>query len=344
VRDAHREVNDVPRKDIIVIGASAGGMEPIRTILGGLPADFSGSLFIAVHMSPDSPGILPSIYDRFGLLPVEAARDGERIVPGRVYVAPPDRHLMIEPGRMCVARGPKENRFRPAVDPLFRSAAQTYGPRVVGIILSGGLDDGTSGLWTVKQLGGTVIVQDPKEAMAPSMPQSAIQHVRVDHVVHADEIAPLLVRLAATAADAREGDVVPENVEIEVNIAKSDEAKDAGVFKLGEPSIFACPECHGVLLQMKDGAPLRFRCHTGHAYSVESLLSEMDEAIEETLWSAIRALDERAMLLRHAEHLPGGQSTSATDFAAAAADTQQRADAVRQVLLNNEEQKTAQQR
>lgn len=335
----------MPGKDIIVIGASAGGIEPIRTILGALPSDFSGSLFIVVHTSPDSPGILHTIFDNAGPLPAEAARDGQRIAPGRVYVAPPDRHLTIEPSRMCLSRGPKENRFRPALDPLFRSAAQTYGPRVVGIVLSGGLDDGTAGLWTVKQLGGTAIVQDPSEAWAPSMPQSAMKHVRVDHMLRADEIAPLLVRLAATAADAGEGDyAVPENVRIEVNIAKSEKAKDAGVLRLGDPSIYACPECHGVLLQMKEAVSPRFRCHTGHAYSLESLLSEMDEAIGETLWSAIRALDERAMLLRHAvEHLPEGQSGPAPDFAAEAMETQQRADAVRRVLLETEEEKAAQQ-
>jgi len=180
----------VTGKDIIVIGASAGGIEPIRTILRALPIDFTGSLFIVVHTSPDSPGVLHSIFDSAGPLPAQAARTGERIVPGRVYVAPPDRHLIIEPGKMCLTVGPKENRFRPAVDPLFRSAAQTYGPRVVGIILSGGLDDGTAGLWAIKQLGGTTLVQDPAGAWAPSMPQSAIQHVRVDHVLQIEEIAP----------------------------------------------------------------------------------------------------------------------------------------------------------
>lgn len=329
-------------KDIIVIGASAGGIDPIRTILRNLPADFAGSLFVVVHTSPDSPGVLHSVFDSTGPLPAEAAQDGERIRPGRIYVAPPDRHLVIEPGKVCLSRGPKENRFRPAVDPLFRSAAQTYGPRVIGIILSGGLDDGTAGLLTVKQLGGTTVVQDPGEAWAPSMPQSAIDHVPIDHVVHVDDIAPLLVRLAAVGADAEEGDdVVPENVSIEVNIAKFDQATDAGVFKLGQPSNYACPECHGVLLQMNERAPLRFRCHTGHAYSIESLLSEMDDTIEATLWSAVRALEERAMLLQHArEHLPRAESRPAADLAAGVVETQHRAEMVRQVLLEGEERKS----
>jgi two-component system chemotaxis response regulator CheB len=326
----------MPRVDIIVIGASAGGIEPIRTILGGLPGDFPASLFIVVHTSPSSPGVLDMIFSTAGPLPAITAKDGERILPGRVYVAPPDHHLMIEPGRMRLTRGPKENRFRPAVDPLFRSAAQTYGPRVAGIILSGGLDDGTSGLRTIQQLGGTTIVQDPLEAWAPSMPQSAMQSVRVDHVVPADEIAPLLVRLVGMPVDLQEGDRdVPEDVRIEVDIASADRAMEAGVLKLGPPSNYACPECHGVLLQVKERPPLRFRCHTGHAYTLESLMSEMDDMIEESLWNAVRALEERAMLLRQAETQVPPEHAGHSNFLRRAEETQRRADGVRQMVLTD---------
>ena len=329
----------MPGKDVIVIGGSAGSIDPIRLMLRNLPADFPGSLFIVIHTSPHSPGVLNAIFDAAGPLPAVFASNGERIAPGRVYVAAVDHHLVIEPGTMSLTRGPKENRFRPAVDPLFRSAAQTYGPRVVGILFSGGLDDGTSGLWTVKQLGGTAIVQDPHEAWAPSMPQSAMQHVRVDHVLPAVEIAPLLVRLVSTPADLQEGDrAVPEDVDIEVGIANADSAMEAGVLKLGTPSNYACPECHGVLLEMKDRAPLRFRCHTGHAYTIESLMSEMDDVIEESLWSAIRALEERAMLLRQA-----GAHTydkdSVASFLLRAEEAQRNADTVRQVVFADEARK-----
>jgi two-component system chemotaxis response regulator CheB len=328
----------VAGKDIIVIGASAGGIEPIRTLLRQLPAGFPGSLFVVVHISPNAPGVLNVIFDSAGDLPAATAVDGERIQPGRVYVARSDHHLLIEPGRVRLTRGPRENRFRPAVDPLFRSAAQTYGPRVVGIILSGGLDDGTSGLQTIKQLGGTAIVQDPREAWAPSMPESALQHVRVDHVLRVDEIAPLLVRLASTPADVQEGGpAVPEKVKIEVDIARANKAREAGVLRLGEPSKYACPECHGVLLELKDRAPLRFRCHTGHAYTLESLLSEMDEMIEDSLWNAIRALEERAMLMREAgEHIRATHPGADGDFIARADQTQQRADLVRQAVLQDD--------
>jgi len=327
----------VPRSDIIVIGGSAGGIDPIRTILAGLPADYSGSLFIVVHTSADSPGVLHTILNGAGPLAVVAAENGGRIVPGRVYVARPDHHLIIEPGKMCLTRGPKENRFRPAVDPLFRSAAQTYGPRVVGIILSGGLDDGVSGLWTVKQLGGTAIVQDPEEAWSPSMPLSAMQHVRIDHALRAEEIAPLLVRLATTETDMEEGVVVPENVRIEVKIAGEQKAREAGVLTLGDPSPFACPECHGVLLEMKDRPPRRFRCHTGHAYTLGSLVSEMDEAIEDSLWNAIRALEERVMLMREAaERTRKSNGGDDRAYLADAEATQRRADLVRQVVLSTD--------
>jgi two-component system chemotaxis response regulator CheB len=324
----------VARKDIIVIGASAGGIDPIRTILGGLPRDFPGSLFVVVHTSPNAPNVLDAIFSRSGALPAVVAKDGERIVSGRVYVAPPDHHLLIEPGRVRLTRGPKENRFRPAVDPLFRSAAQTYGPRVAGIILSGGLDDGTAGLQTVKQLGGTAIVQDPREAWAPSMPQSALQHVAVDEVLPVSEIAPLLVRLAAGEDVEEGGQVVPEEVKIEVDIAREEKATDAGVLQLGVPSNYACPECHGVLLEMKERSPLRFRCHTGHGYTIESLVSEMDEMIEESLWSAIRALEERALLMREAgDHMRTSHTDADERYVAGAEDAQRRAELVRRALF-----------
>jgi two-component system chemotaxis response regulator CheB len=326
----------VPSKDIIVIGASAGGIDPIRTILAALPGNFGGSIFIVVHTAPDAPGVLASIFNSAGPLPAADARLGEKIVAGRVYVARPDHHLLVEPGRVRLTRGPRENRFRPAVDPLFRSAAQTYGPRVIGVILSGGLDDGTSGLSAVKKLGGTTIVQDPEEAWAASMPSSAIDHVAVDHVVAANAIAPLLIRLVATPADAQEGVPVPEFVNTEVNIAREDKAKEAGVFRLGDASNYACPECHGVLLLVKNAAPTRFRCHTGHAYTFESLLSEMEEAVEDSLWNAIRAMDERIVLMRHAaEHLKAANGDS-RELMERAEEAQRRADLVRQAVLNEE--------
>lgn len=324
----------MPGKDIVVIGTSAGGIEALRTLLAAMPANFAGSLFVVLHTSPQSPGVLARILDGAGPLRVKNAGQEERIEPGWVYVAPPDHHLLIVPGGVQLSRGPRENRFRPAVDPLFRSAAQTYGPRVVGVILTGGLDDGTNGLSVIKQLGGTTVVQDPAEALAPSMPMSALRHVRVDYTLRIAELAPLLVRLAGTPADAVEGGLtVPDDVNIEVNIAKEDKASDAGVWALGSPSKYACPECHGVLLQMKDANPLRFRCHTGHAYTLESLLSEMDDVIEDSLWNAIRALEERAMLVRHANAHARAENGDGEKMRLSAEESQRRADLVRQAVL-----------
>jgi two-component system chemotaxis response regulator CheB len=328
----------VPTKDIIVVGASVGGIDALRTIVGGLPKDFPAAVFIVLHTAPEAPGILADILDRAGVLPAAFAADGERIEPGRIYVAPPDRHLVIEPNRVRVTRGPKENRFRPAVDPLFRSAAQVYGPRVIGVVLTGYLDDGTAGLWAVKRLGGTAIVQDPHDALAPSMPASAMRQVRVDHCLPVGEIAPLLVSLTTAPLEEEGGYEVPKEMDIEVSIAKEQTALDAGVLKLGEPSNYACPECHGVLLQLQEEKRIRFRCHTGHAYSVDSLLAEITEGVEDSLWNAIRSIEESLLLLRHmAEHLGGANGHTADEFLARAQEAQRRADLVRQAVMTQEQ-------
>ncbi len=327
----------MPGRDIVVVGTSAGGVEALGTLVAGLPADFPGTIFVVMHTAPDSPGVLAQILDRAGPLPASHAANRERIRPGRVYVAPPDRHLLLEPGVMRVTHGPKENRFRPAVDPLFRSAAQVYGPRVVGVVLTGGLDDGTSGLWAVKRLGGLAVVQDPDEAFMPSMPLSALGQVEADYTLPEAEMAPLLVRLASTSVAEQGGYEVPEELNIEVGIAKEDRGLDIGITKLGEPSIFACPECHGTLLQLKEDGRTRFRCHTGHAFSADSLLSEITEHVEASLWSSIRAIDESAMLMHHmAEHIRESDAGTAEQFLARAADAERRSELVRRAVFSHE--------
>lgn len=267
-------------------------------IVQGLPADFAAPVCVVLHTSPQSPGILDAILGRAGKLPSAVAVTGARLRDGHIYVAPPDHHLLIEPGTVRLSKGPKENRFRPAVDPLFRSAAQVYGAGVIGVVLTGSLDDGTAGLWTIKQLGGIAIVQDPKDALFPSMPASALRHVNVHHVVPVHEIAPLLVRLL----ESPPGETPPEPgstaLEVEVKIAAGQNAVDAGLEHIGEPSRFACLECHGVLLRVKDSGPSRFRCHTGHAYSAHSLAAAVNDGIEDALWTAVRALEEGALLMQ----------------------------------------------
>jgi two-component system, chemotaxis family, protein-glutamate methylesterase/glutaminase len=286
-------------KRLVVVGASSGGIEALRTLAAGLPEDFPAPICVVVHTSPESPGVLDVILQRAGPLPAEAPVTGDQLREGRIYVAPPDHHLLVEPGALRLSRGPTENRFRPAIDPLFRSAAQVYGPSVIGVILSGNLDDGVAGLRTIKQLGGLAVVQDPADALFPSMPQNALQHVDVDHRAPVAELGALLTRLVRAPHEPVSRHVVPKEVEIEVNIANEHNAVAAGIEDIGEPSSFACPECHGVLLRLKRTDPVRFRCHTGHAYSAESLLAAVNEGIEEGLWNAVRALEEGHLLLEH---------------------------------------------
>jgi len=284
-------------RHLVVIGASAGGIDALREFVVQLPANFPAPIAVVLHTSPQSPGVLPEILVRSGPLPALTPRSGERLKPGRIYVAPPDFHLLVEPGRLRVTNGPRENRFRPAIDPLFRSAAQVYGPGAIGVILTGNLDDGVAGLWTIKQLGGIAIAQDPRDAMFPSMPENAIRHVKVDHIVPLANLGELLTRLVSAPAGGEPSVASPPHLDAEIRIAMEADPVRAGVTRMGEPSTFACPECHGVLLQMKEGGRVRFRCHTGHAYSVESLMAEMSEGIEAALWNAIRSLQEGALML-----------------------------------------------
>jgi two-component system chemotaxis response regulator CheB len=285
-------------------------------------------------MARDSPGILALLLSRSGALPAVEVRERRPMQPGHIYVAKVDHHLIVEPGGVCATRGPRENRFRPAIDPLFRSAAQVYGPRAVGVILTGGLDDGTAGLWALKQLGGVAVVQDPKDALADSMPLNALAHVRADHVVPVAEIPGLLVRLVTEDILEKGGYTVPEPMDIEVRIAKEEGGLESGVEKLGEPSKFACPECHGVLLKLQEGGRIRYRCHTGHAYSLETLLADYDEAIENGGWNTVRAMQEKAILLRDGamRALEAGDDAAADRLQEQLRDTLRRAELVRNAV------------
>ena len=268
-------------KQVVVIGASAGGIDALRELVSGLPADFPTPICIVLHTSPQAPAVLDAILSREGPLPAVNVHGRRRMQPRHIYIAPPDYHLVVEPGLVRGTKGPRENGFRPAIDLLFRSAAQVYGPGVIGVILTGNLDDGTVGLWAVKQLGGIAVVQHPADAMFPSMPQSALQHVRVDHSVPLSDLAPLLVQLTGEPVFEAPAEPAPAALDVEVKIAMEQNPIDAGLLALSEPSSFACPECHGVLLQMKEGGRIRFRCHTGHGYSLDSLLAAITEGIEE---------------------------------------------------------------
>jgi two-component system, chemotaxis family, protein-glutamate methylesterase/glutaminase len=282
---------------IVVIGASAGGIAALRRLVSALSGHVNAAFFIVQHSGPDSPGLLPKILQSATVLPVVHAVNKGTIIARRIYVAPPDYHLIIAPGQVLVTGGPKEHFARPAVDPLFRSAALAYGPRVIGVILTGMLDDGTAGLWAVKQRGGIAVVQDPTEAEYPDMPSSALKHVSIDHCLPAAEIGALIDRLSRDARPRDGEHPMPKGLELETRIAKGEHVPTGAVLHLGEPSPFSCPECHGALMRLKDAGIIRFRCHTGHAYSFQSLLQDVNTEIEANLWSAIRTLEESTLLL-----------------------------------------------
>jgi two-component system chemotaxis response regulator CheB len=226
------------------------------------------------------------------------------MLPGTIYVAPPDHHLLIEDGHIGVKKGPKENRFRPSIDALFRSAAYTFGAGAIGVVLSGELDDGTSGLWTIKRLGGISIVQQPEDAMFASMPRSALSQVEVDYSVRAADIGPLLtmlVRQPIKETPSLEAGLLGR-LEAELDIASGDYALDKGFTHIGKLSPLTCPQCHGSLVAMEEGSNVRFRCHTGHAYSATTLSSAMLEQMNDTVQESLRALEENAMLFEMMAH------------------------------------------
>lgn len=272
------EGNPMPRRNIVVIGGSAGSMQVVETILSALPWDFAASVFIVLHTTEDSPGLLPEIFNRSSKLPVMYAVRNAEILPSRVYVAPAGpRHMLLDRGRVRLEAGPRENRTRPAIDALFRSASYAYGSQVIGVVLTGNLDDGAAGLLAIKTHGGTAIVQDPEEAPAPSMPSSAIEATEVDFVLPAAEIGPKLVELAPTEGMEK---IRPISV--------------GGKNMSATGQTYACPGCGGVLEEVKEAGMLRFRCRVGHVYSPESLLSDQTEAVERALWAAIRSMEEQA--------------------------------------------------
>lgn len=326
------------RRDVVVIGASSGGLQALQTLVGGLPAGFPAAVFIVLHVSPHHESILPLLLSKAGPLPASHALDREPVTAGRVYVAPPGHHLVLEPGHVRLTRGPRENRVRPAIDPLFRSAAYAFGARVVGVILTGALDDGTAGLWAIKDRGGVAVVQDPAEAEVPSMPQSALRYVEVDYCLEVARIAPALARLAWEGVEEKGGAPVSEELGIERRIALGERALEAEVLRLGEPSPFTCPECHGSLVRLRGGGPVRFRCHTGHAYTLGSLLEEVVEGTEDALWGALRAVQEKELLLAHmARHArEAGELELAEALRLHAHAAQQQADLVRRAVLSHE--------
>jgi two-component system, chemotaxis family, protein-glutamate methylesterase/glutaminase len=301
---------------VVVVGTSAGGLDALTRFVAQLPQDFPGSIFIVQHMSADSTGdALLNSLRRNGRLACAEATSGAEIKKGHIYVAPPDHHMMITAGKILITKGARENRSRPGIDPLFRSAAVAYRSKVIGVILTGYLDDGTAGMIAIKRCGGTCIVQDPGDAAYPDMPQNVLNHVKVDHVVPLAEMGALLASLLQRPA--RKDQPVPKDVAVEAKIAERVLSDLPSVEAVGEQVPFNCPGCGGVLWEVAKGEPLRYRCHTGHAFSSSVLLAEQTAKLEETLWIALRMFEERRNLLTTMSHRGGrGYSPSASAKAA----------------------------
>ena len=327
-------------RDIVVIGASSGGIVALLDLVRTLPADFPAPIFVVQHVAADSPSILPQLLDHASPLRAVHPRHGETVEAGVIYVAPPDHHLLVENDKLLVTRGPKENRFRPSIDALFRSAAYSYGPRVIGVVLTGYLDDGTSGLWTVQRLGGLTVVQDPQDAASPAMPANALQYVDADHVVPLAALGALLSRLTAEPAPARPHVSKQELalLGIELTIARHDNAFELGIIDKGELTPFTCPDCHGALTQLVQGRLIRYRCHTGHAYTLNALMSEVSTSVESMLYQTMRGLEEAKMLLHKlGEHFEkDDQPTVAKLFFRKAATTGEQARVVHDSIMAHE--------
>lgn len=326
------------RRDIVVIGASAGGVEALQQLLRGLPAALPASVLVVLHMPAGARSALPAILARACALPVWQAEAGAPLQPGTVTVAVPDRHLMLSDDRIVLSRGPRENSNRPAVDVLFRSAARAAGRRVVAVVLSGALDDGTAGMIAVRSRGGIGVAQAEDDALYPSMPRHAVEVGGAEHVVPADKMAGLLAELLTEEVDVV-GEPEPSGLmDSETAIANLDVDALNTDERPGTPSGFGCPSCHGALYSITEGGMERFRCRVGHAWSSEALAAEQAQALEGALWMALRGLEERAAL-----SLRMGQSAEQSGHRISASTFQQRHDeahwaatVLRQLLLRGE--------
>jgi two-component system, chemotaxis family, protein-glutamate methylesterase/glutaminase len=281
---------------IIVIGASAGGRDALSKLIATLPQDLDAAVFIVMHLG--KPGIenyLANQLQKYSVLPCQVATDGLAIQKGHIYIAAIDQHLVVKPGTMVLTKGPAENRWRPSIDVLFRSAAVAYSERVIGIVLTGLLDDGTAGMQAIKRCGGTSMVQDPQEAMYPDMPQSVLENTMVDFVL---PVAAMSEAIQQTIATKQIDHIaVPPELKAEVALVEKTVTEIAEIQNLGEQTVYTCPDCGGSLWELKDGDHTRYRCHVGHAYSQKDLLHEQVHSINASLWTALRLMEQRRNLL-----------------------------------------------
>jgi two-component system chemotaxis response regulator CheB len=305
-------------RDIIAIGASTGALDALGALVEKLPGDLPASLFIAVHTLPTTRSSLPALLSARGPLPASHPVHGESIARGRIYVAPPDNHLLLRAGTIEVVRGPKESGHRPSVDALFRTASRAYGPRVIGVVLTGQLDCGAAGLLSIKTRRGLALVQDPEEAIAPEMPRAALRYAEIDAVLPIARIGPRLAELVREP-------VATDPVEV------SDELRVLEGDLRGAPVEISCPNCQGVLTEADIAGLHHFRCHVGHTFTLDGAISEQTEEVERALWAAARALEQSAALASRVAHSARGDMRERLEEKARTQLAQ--ADIIRRIVL-----------
>lgn len=324
-------------RDVLAIGTSAGGVEALLHLAKHFEPAFPATVLVTIHRSREFRSSLDELLTRAGPLPAHFARDGERYRKGHIYIAPADRHLLVDGDRLALGNGPRENNTRPAIDPMLRSMAVCCGPRGIGVVLTGTLGDGASGLWAVDLCGGITVVQDPDDAAFGEMPSNALKKVQPDHVVGLTEMPALLSSLALQPEGATLP--TPPNLVLEVEIARGEVNKMEKMDQLGRRSVFACPDCHGVMWEIDEGNLVRYRCHVGHSYTAELMSLAIDENLRRGLASALRALEERVALAqklqRQAEHQQ--QRLTAANWANRAAESQKELASVREAMLRIEQ-------
>ena len=320
------------RRDVVVVGASAGGVEALRGLVAGLPPDFPAAVLVVLHLAPSAGSALPAILNRSGPLPARQAREGDPLVPGEILVAPPDRHLIVYDDAVTLSNGPRENGHRPAVDVLFRSAARVAGPRVVGVVLSGALDDGAAGMLAITARGGTGVVQAFDEALYDSMPRAAARAAGLDLMLPVSKIPDALADLLADEIGSASSPT--DLVEEETALADLDPVSLHDPDRPGTPSGYACPDCHGALFEIVEGDLVRYRCRVGHAWSAQSLVARQTADLEGALWMALRSLEEKASLSRElgARARDEGMGLSAVRFEEASTEATSAAELVRELI------------
>jgi two-component system, chemotaxis family, protein-glutamate methylesterase/glutaminase len=318
-------------RNIIVIGTSAGGLEASDAPIAELPSDLPAAIFIVQHLAPENTAAaLLARLGRHKAFDCKLATNGERFKAGRIYIARSDYHLLVKKNHLLVTKGARENRYRPSIDALFRSAATTHGPRVIGVVLTGMLDDGTAGLIAIHKCGGVTVVQDPKDATYPEMPQSALNNLSVDHCVPIAQIGGLLAKLSREHPGKPKR--IPADIRTEAVIAERVLSDVAEVNGLGTQVPYNCPNCGGVLWEIDDPSMTRYRCHTGHSFTTQTLLTSQSEKIEETLWVSLRMFEERKNLLNK---MAAGQTKGhlQQSYAKRAKETQKHIERIRAIML-----------